>query len=1070
MKKMTIMQVIGLLVCAALAVNIVFGVMAARDLQLFRQVLSTHETVLAAAVKQSYRARYNSIQVQRWFTEISATRGQNGVDRGFVEAKKAQDKFELNIERLLVLDPGNRVAYQAIQPIFEAYYRSGEVMAHAYIDGSLQATNLTMAAFDAAAAEIDAKLSEIERHIDTLIEQDVALANTTISRHSATLLVGGIALLALILLITVMITRGIVRPIERVIGSIEQFARDGLKGALPAPTANTGSFRELERLSDAFGSLARQLLLSEQENKTLLATLDLHLIVSVADRAGRITTANDAFCRISGYERSELIGQNHRIIRSDEQSVEFWTDMWNTISAGKPWRGQVRNRAKDGSLYWVDTQIAPVIGQDGKIEKYIAVRFDITNSKAGEQALIALSATAQSALLAKGQFLANMSHELRTPMNAVLGMLKLLRRTELSVQQADYAAKSYSAARALLNLLNEILDFSKIEAGKMTLDPHPFEVDQLLRDVSVILGTGLEAKPVEVLFDIDPRMPLELVGDAMRIQQVLLNLGNNAIKFTPRGEVILAIRIIHRSAAEVSLQFSLNDSGIGIALENQAQIFRGFSQAEATTTRRFGGTGLGLGISQHFVELMGGRLEVDSTVGVGSRFFFTISLPIAGQAAAPTAPFADILVEQAACRVLLIDDNASARRILERMGRSLGWSMDLARNGWQALQMLRQQTEKSSPYQVILIDWNLSGLDVWECCQQIRQLQTKQWQDGGPSPAQLILMVSAQGQEELLARNSEAQALLAGSVVKPVTAAMLEDAVSAARARQGLITPAASLPGSPSRGRLYDMRILLVEDNPNNQQVASELLEYEGAQVQIANQGAEALAAIDTVGRSFDAVLMDVQMPVMDGFEATRRIRMDLGQSELPIIAMTANVLASDQRACLAAGMNSHIGKPFDLDDLVAVLRAQVGWPEETGKAAKALAPVDTVRISLAQAAADAGVDLSSALARLGGMQDLYRRVLASFIEELHTMLGLLYNHAQNPQQDNSLGDATRLLHTLKGLAETAGATELSAVAASAERAMLNRPGEQQFTLICVQAGTAIARAVPGLQTLSVLV
>ncbi|WP_320822224.1 response regulator [Reinekea sp.] len=1070
MEKVTIRQLIGLLVCAALVVNIALAVKATRDIHMLQQVLSNSESVLTATVKQGYQARLNSIQVQQWLTDISATRAQNGLDRGFAEAKKAHDQFELNIERLLVLDPGNRGVYEGIQPLFEAYYRSGIAMAGAYIDGGPRAGNRQMAAFDAAAAEIDARLGAMQRHIDTLLDQDIRLARATISRHSVNILTTLAILLVIILLLAFIVTRWIVLPIEQVTRAIEQFSRDGLTGALPPPAERTGHYRELQSLSNSFGSLTRQLLQSEQDNRGLLATLDHHFIVSVSDRTGRITEVNDAFCRISGYRRSELIGQNHNMVRSEAHSLEYWPNVWKTIAEGTPWHGQVCNQAKDGSHYWVDTLIAPFVRLDGKIEKYIAIRFDITESKRSEQALRDVSAATRSASIAKGQFLANMSHELRTPMNAVLGMLTLLRKTELNAQQADYAAKSHRAARTLLSLLNEILDFSKVEAGKMTLDPHPFEIDQLLRDVSVILGMGLVAKPVEVLFDIDPLMPPELVGDDLRLQQVLLNLGSNAIKFTAHGEVVLAIRVMQRNATEVKLQFSVSDNGIGIAPENQARIFHGFSQAESSTTRRFGGTGLGLGISQRFVELMGGTLEVDSTVGVGSRFFFTISLPIASPDTTPTEHAGKRSAEPAPCRVLLIDANANARAILERMGASLGWSMDLASNGQQALQMVRHQSAEKRPYQVILVDWHLAELDGWDNCQQIRQVQTEQWQAGGPSPALLILMVSAHGQEELLARSAEAEALLAGTVVKPVTAAMLGDAVSAALICQSPITFAADVSETLQPGRLQDMRLLLVEDNANNQQIASELLEYEGARVQIANQGAAAVAAIAAVGGYFDAVLMDVQMPVMDGFEATRRIRMDLGQTDLPIIAMTANVLASDRAACLAAGMNSHIAKPFDLDDLVAVLRAEAGTPDEAGTVAKSIVPAAHAPISVAQTAAAAGVDLSAALERLGGMHDLYRRVLVSVIEDLHTMLGQLHAYAQNPQQNNSMGDVTRILHTLKGLAGTAGATELSTDAASAEQAMLNGPDEQQFARICDQAGTAIARTLPGLHALSAVV
>jgi two-component system sensor histidine kinase/response regulator len=1061
MEKVTIRQLIGILVGAALAVIIVIGAMAASDLRLLLQVLNKNETI-PMTLEQGYQARINSLQVQQWLSYISATLAQDGLDHGFAEAQKARDKFVLNIERLMVLDPESKATYKAVQALFDVYYRSGIAMAQAYIDGDPQAGNVLMAAFDAAAAEIDAKVGEMQQRIDVLVEQDVKWARGTLISHGMNLLTSLAAMFAIILLIAINIIRWMVLPIERVTRSIGQLSRDGLNGSLPAPTGNMGNYRELQILSDTFASLARQLLQSEQEHKALLANLDLHLIVSITDRRGSIISANDSFCLISGYSRTELIGQNHRIIRSDEQSVEFWTAMWKTISAGKPWRGQVRNCAKDGSHYWVDTQIAPSFGLDGKIEKYIAVRFDITSSKLGEHALVLASSAAEAASLAKSQFLANMSHELRTPMNAVLGMLTLLRKTQLTPRQADYAVKSDRAARSLLDLLNEILDFSKIEAGKMTLDPQPFLVEQLLSDVAIILGVSLEDKAVNILFDIDPLVPQHLVGDALRIRQIMLNLGSNAIKFTPLGNVILAIHVVRLSEAEVTLQFSLSDCGIGIAPQDQARIFDGFSQAESATTRRFGGTGLGLVISQHFVEQMGGELTLDSALGKGSRFAFNISLPLANFAGEPEAAPEDLPGEPETCRVLLIDDNSEARAILARMGQSLGWSMDLASGSEQALERLRQQPSEGGAYQIILVEQNLSGLNGWNTCQQIRQLQNEQWRAGGHCPAHLILMVSANGKAALLAHDSDAQPLLAGFVVKPVMAATLAAAVRDACDNQGPSNADAQV-FPASEARLNAMHLLLVEDNSVNQQIARELLEHEGARVQIANQGAEAVAAIADGREVFDAVLMDVQMPVMDGFEATRRIRQELGQADLPIIAMTANVLATDLQDCLAAGMTGHVGKPFDLDDLVAVLLAQVFRPDS-------IALADIAPGNATQIAADAGVDLSAALERLGGMQDLYRSALVAFVADLSAMPGQLSSYAQNPQQKESQDDARRLMHTVKGLAATIGATALSTAAASGEQAMRNNPDEPQVVLICDQVGTDITRALPGLEALSAVV
>jgi PAS domain S-box-containing protein len=912
-----------------------------------------------------------------------------------------------------------------------------------------------------------------------------------------------------------------------------------------------------------------------RDNSALLRTLQQHAIISVADRGGRIIEVNDAFCRISGYSREELLGQNHRIVNSGAHPAEFWLVMWQAISHGQPWHAVVCNRAKNGALYWVDTTIAPFTGGDGKVEKYTSIRFDITSAKEQEvslrmardqlakaaevaqlgiwtwslvddcltfdsgmqriyemplpvtggllysdwrsrvhpddvevaeaklqgaiagtdvydpvfriysrsgevryiqaAAIVERDASGKALLVmginrditaqhqaevllreaklaadqanqAKSEFLANMSHELRTPMNAVLGMLTLLGKTELNSKQADYAAKSEGAARSLLGLLNEILDFSKIEAGKMTLDPQPFAIDQLLRDLSTILAGNLKSKNVELLFDIDPRLPRQLYGDAMRLQQVLVNLGGNAVKFTEQGEVRLSIKVLALDAAKATLQFALSDSGIGIAAENQALIFSGFTQAEASITRRFGGTGLGVAISQRLVELMGGELKLESALGQGSRFYFTLELPLAVHnldSPALPAPVSKTL------RVLLVDDNVSVRELLQRMGESLGWDVTVANSGESALSALQGAVR---PFEAIFIDWQMPGLDGWQTSQQIHQQLPSE-------RVPLIIMVTANQREMLLQRSAAEQALLDGYLVKPVTASMLFDALTDAQAKLAPFTPAL-LPSPAASQRLAGMRLLLVEDNLNNQQIACELLEGEGASVAIANHGQEALERLAANAAAFDLVLMDLQMPVMDGLTATRHIRQNLGLQQLPIIAMTANAMQSDREACVAAGMNEHVGKPFDLNHLVAVLRQQLGRQDSPAPVANPPAPVTSgLTNGISHAAAHAGVNLEQALQFMAGQQELYERLLPMFLENLAAIPGQL--HELMAQGDTQ--SASRLLHSLKGLAGQMGATALALEAAKDEKQLAGTPPPEQAAAAVEQACSAIMQAAPGL-------
>ena len=782
-------------------------------------------------------------------------------------------------------------------------------------------------------------------------------------------------------------------------------------------------------------------------SSTMLSTVEIHTIVSISDRNGTITEVNDAFCDISGYSRDELIGRDHKLMSSGVQPQQFWKDMWAVISTGASWRGDICNRAKDGTLYWVDSMIAPFIGDDGLVEKYVSMRTDITARKRDQQVLAAMSdrmtlaieggsdglwdwldistnaqwwspsyyalmgytpeelpaslasfssilhpdhvelcnqaatdaiagtrdydeehmlltkhqgyrwfrsrakvyhdaagkavrmagssqdihdrklaeaqlkdavARAEQASIAKSQFVANMSHEIRTPMNAILGMLKLLQNTDLTTRQLDYATKTEGAARSLLGLLNDILDFSKVEAGKMTLDPRPFRVDRLMRDLSVILSANMGAKDIEVLFDVDPNLPKCLLGDDMRLQQVLINLGGNAIKFTSAGVVVLRLRVVESDAQSVLVEFAMQDSGIGIAPENKAHIFSGFSQAEASTTRRFGGTGLGLAISSRMVGLLGGTLSVDSVLGEGSTFHFQIRLPMAemeSPAAIGNRPLP--LPDLAPLHVLIVDDNDVAREVLSHIVEPMGWKVETAASAEQAIAAVQSHATAAQPsFDVIFMDYQMPGMNGWEASQRIRKMA-----GGGVAP--IVVMVTAHGRELLSERSAEEHALINGFLVKPVTASMVLDAVmdarsAAAAAAHGHNPAAPQAPAKPKR--LVGLRLLVVEDNKINQMVAKGLLVQEGAEVTLADDGQRGVAAVAESETPFDVVLMDVQMPVMDGYAATRVIRQELGLTSLPIIAMTANAMASDRAACLAVGMNDHIGKPFELDQLVAML------------------------------------------------------------------------------------------------------------------------------------------------------
>jgi len=677
----------------------------------------------------------------------------------------------------------------------------------------------------------------------------------------------------------------------------------------------------------------------------------------------------------------------------------------------------------DGQTRFIQAGAQIERSPSGAALRVTGINRDITSQRELESHLLYAKEQADTANAAKSAFLANMSHEIRTPMNAVLGMLQLVQNTDLNGRQLDYVSKAQTAAKSLLGLLNDILDYSKIEAGKLQLDVHPFELELLMRDLAVVLTGNQGQKEVEVLFDLDSNLPNDLIGDSLRLQQVLINLAGNALKFTMEGQIVVSVEQLLRTATTVSLRIAVSDTGIGISPEQLQRIFEGFTQAEASTSRRFGGTGLGLVICKRLVSLMGGELQVESRQGVGSRFWFDITLEVAPTSLLSSAcPAVD-----ASVRILVVDDNAMAGELLVRTVHALGWKADHVGGGMQAVEWVKNAQARGESYGVVLMDWRMSDMDGLSAAQLIHQ-------QGNGVPPPMIIMITAYGREVLADAHQTGDAPFVGFLTKPVTPRQVADAVQRALNGKGLpqSLPSSSTVGRPQR--LAGLRLLVVEDNVLNRQVADELLTGEGAQVTLAEGGLEGVSRVVTGKVPFDVVLMDIQMPDIDGLEATRRIRSNPRFTALPIVAMTANVSSTDLEACLAAGMNEHVGKPIDLEQLVATLLFQAGR--------------ENSQVSLSLAQADTGDSLTesraSIIERFGGDLDLIRNVLRTFGPELEKQRVSLLDKIQ--RQDAS--GAAFVLHTINGSCGTMGAKAVSLLAGKLEHTLKNADEKSVASLL----------------------
>lgn len=760
--------------------------------------------------------------------------------------------------------------------------------------------------------------------------------------------------------------------------------------------------------------------------RVLLDTLPYPVFFKDSD--ARYLGFNQAFLEFFGVERESLIGKTvlQFIALPAQERVEYQEANERVLQHGGTYMAEMQIPDATGVVHPVLYSLASYPGSDGRIAGVVGTLIDIAAQKEAQRAQEEARALAEDATRLKSDFLANMSHEIRTPMNVIMGMAHLALSTGLDKRQRNYVEKISTAAQGLLGIINDILDFSKIEAGKMHLESAEFCLDDVLNGLMDLATLRAQDKGLELLFDIGTDVPGGLVGDPLRLTQILTNLLGNAIKFTPRGEVRLSIHTEQRGQEQVWLRFDVTDTGIGMTAEQTARLFRAFTQADSSTSRRYGGTGLGLTISKRLVDMMGGEIGVDSEPGVGSTFWFRLPFGIQEKQRKLQVDSAELL----GMKVLVIDDNASAREIFRTLLQSLKFTTECAGSAEEALVLLQQAAAANAPFRLILLDWMMPGMDG---VVMLKSMATQLTAEQRPR----VIMVTAYSRDDLL---EQLQGIpVQGVLEKPVTPSGLLDGILNAFGREGLRRP-----GPPERfsqgvkghAALQGAYVLLVEDNDINQEMTVEILAQAGIRTDVANNGAEALSMV--AQHAYDAVLMDCQMPVMDGFEATRRIRAQEQFRTLPVLAMTANAMESDKEQCIAAGMNDHIAKPLDVRQLFDTLQRWIQKPlSTTGDAASEEVP-DTSLPAID------GLQLDVALQRLGGNTALLRKLLQRFCDSQQSLERDIHDALGRSQGE----DAVRLAHTLKGLAGNIGATELSRLAAQLEAALRHTGGDDPSPLL----------------------
>ncbi len=751
---------------------------------------------------------------------------------------------------------------------------------------------------------------------------------------------------------------------------------------------------------------ARQALRTSEANyQSLVESLPLSVFRKDADF--RLVFGNKGFCETIGIPLETFFGKTDFEIFPKDLAEKYRRDDVHIMETGETIEDIEEIIHPDGQRIYIQTLKAAVRDADGHVIGIQGMFWDVTDRQRAEEALRRAKEAADAASKAKSDFLANMSHEIRTPMNAVIGMTEMLLDTRLTPLQHEYLTIVQESGEALLTLINDVLDFSKIEAGKFELDHSVFNVREIFGDALKSLAVRAARQELELAFDIDRDVPQMLEGDYARLRQIVINLVGNSIKFTSQGEVVLTVRCVSREDRGIVLQLSIRDTGIGIPADKLELIFEEFQQVDSSTTRTYGGTGLGLAICSRLVSLMGGRIWVESVLGSGSTFHFTVRLVVRDDIAWPARQQTEVLSETP---VLVVDDNATNRRILNEVLTNWGMSPTLAENAHEGLRLLREAHSRHQPFRLILSDVNMpevSGFDFAE------------WVRAEPALADTpIIMLTSSGREGDVERRDQLR--IAARLMKPIKQSDLFDAIVTALGVAIMGTPAHVIDSTEPAWHILPLKILLAEDNVANQKLATGVLGKQGHHVTVAGTGK---AAIDAWrAQEFDLILMDVQMPELDGLEATRLIRqLERPRGKhIPIIAMTAHAMKGDRERCLESGMDDYLSKPIRSKQIAEKLFSTFGQ--------RAAAP-QIQALGVSESSPPPIIDWKTALEGADNDRELFATVIQAFLESIPTSL-VQMSTAIRQKESTAL---QRAAHSLKGELLALGATRLAETALKLE-------------------------------------